>query len=141
MVTFTRLTEATIEAANDIARLLPQLSSRTIQFGLAELTAMLRQERCECYVATDGQRIVGMLTLVGYVIPTGEKWQLEDVVLDESLRGKGIARRFLTWVIAEFRHGHPAVPVYLTSRPSRVAANALYRSLGFKSKETNNYKF
>jgi ribosomal protein S18 acetylase RimI-like enzyme len=31
--------------------------------------------------------------------------------------------------------------VELTSRPSRVAANGLYRSLGFARRETNVYEF
>lgn len=34
-----------------------------------------------------------------------------------------------------------AAGVELTSRPSRVAANGLYRSLGFTRRETNVYKY
>ena len=34
-----------------------------------------------------------------------------------------------------------ASSVELTSRPSRIAANALYRSLGFKPRRTNVYEY
>ena len=140
-MTFLRLTEATTEAAGDISRLLPQLSDRPHPFSLADLEAMLASDRCLLYCVRDEQscRIVGMLPFAGYLIPTGEKWQLEDVVLDASLRGQGLARRFVAWAVEQLRRDHPAAPVYLTSRPSRVAANALYRSLGFQQRETNVY--
>ena len=66
------------------------------------------------------------------------KMWIEDVVVDEALRGRSIGR-----LLVEKAVGYAATlgdgTLLLTSRPSREAANALYRSCGFEFKETNNY--
>lgn len=140
-IQFQRLTQATTEAASDINRLLPQLSTHPHTITVEQLEQLIVQPLHYLYIACDNERIIGMMTFVGYLIPTGEKWQLEDVVIDQGYRGKGHARSFMKWAIAQFREQHPTAAVHLTSRPSRLAANNLYRSLGFKAKDTNNYTF
>jgi len=92
------------------------------------------------YVARDGTRIVGSLTLAFYRIPTGLKAWIEDVVVDEAGRGRGVGRLLYEAALAEAeRRG--AKDVSLTSRPSREAANRLYRRIGFEARETNVYRF
>jgi ribosomal protein S18 acetylase RimI-like enzyme len=89
---------------------------------------------------TQGGRIEGILTLVVFRIPTTLRAWIEDVVVDENARGKGIGEALVREAlhIAEAR-GAPAVE--LTSRPSREAANRLYRRLGFQLRETNSYRY
>lgn len=61
--------------------------------------------------------------------------EVHDVVVDECYRGKGIGDALVRHTLAcahAFAQEHgEKIKLYLTSRPSRVAANALYRNLGF----------
>jgi ribosomal protein S18 acetylase RimI-like enzyme len=62
--------------------------------------------------------------------------QIHDVVVDEAYRGKGLGGRLVRELLRQAMsfsdiNGEEQVEVSLTSRPSRVAANALYQKLGF----------
>ena len=83
---------------------------------------------------------VGMITLGHYLAPTGRKIWIEDVVVDSSMRGRGLGKKLIDYAIEQARRLAPAT-LLLTSRPSRIEANALYRTSGFKQRETNVYKF
>jgi ribosomal protein S18 acetylase RimI-like enzyme len=84
--------------------------------------------------------IVGMLTLVTFRIPTGVRARIEDVVVDDAVRGRGTATA-LTQAALEIAAARGAHTVDLTSRPSREAANRLYQHLGFEQRETMVYRF
>ena len=90
-------------------------------------------------VGTDG-RIVGMLTLVTFRLPTGVRAWVEDVVVDASERGRGTGEA-LTRAAIEVAVSAGATTVDLTSRPSREAANRLYGRVGFELRETNVYRY
>ena len=84
--------------------------------------------------------IVGSLTLAFYRIPTGLKAWIEDVVVDDAVRGRGVGAALNQAALAEARR-RGAKDVSLTSRPSREAANRLYLRLGFVARETNMYRY
>ena len=65
---------------------------------------------------------------------------IEDVVVDESARGKGVGSA-LNVAAIERAQRVGARTVDLTSRPSREAANRLYQRLGFKPRDTNVYRY
>ena len=94
---------------------------------------------CHLLVARAGERIVGMVSVCIYTIPTGRRAWIEDVVVDARWRGRGIATRLVESAIDQARRVSPCT-VMLTSRPSRVAANHLYQSEGYQRRETNVYK-
>lgn len=81
-----------------------------------------------------------MLTIGTYDIPTGTKAWIEDVVVDESQRGKGFGA-VLTLYAINYSKTLGTRSVNLTSRPSRAAANKLYQKIGFKQYMTNVYKY
>jgi len=81
-----------------------------------------------------------MLSIGTYNIPTGRKAWIEDVVVDESQRGRGFGDELVKFAI-EYSKSLDARSVALTSRPSRVEANELYKKLGFVQHETNVYKY
>ena len=92
------------------------------------------------FAARSGQEIVGLLTLAIFRIPTGVRAWIEDVVVDNQARGKGVGDALNRAALAEAeRRG--AKTVDLTSRPSREAANRLYQRLGFKQRDTNVYRY
>jgi ribosomal protein S18 acetylase RimI-like enzyme len=61
-------------------------------------------------------------------------------VVHPKLRGKGIGRKLMLYTLSKLR-SLEAASVELTSRPARIAANELYRSLGFSRRKTNVYEY
>lgn len=80
------------------------------------------------------------MTLALFRIPTGMRAWIEDVVVDDAARRRGVAQA-LTRTAVRLAEETGARTVDLTSRPSRVAANQLYRKMGFVQRETNVYRF
>jgi ribosomal protein S18 acetylase RimI-like enzyme len=131
---------ATSEVVAAFARLVPQLSRSAPPPGQAELAEMVASPATTLLVArTPAGEIVGSLTLVGFRIPTGLRAWIEDVVVDESARGAGVGEALVRAAL-ESAAAAGARSVDLTSRPSREAANRLYRRLGFERRETNVYR-
>ena len=83
--------------------------------------------------------ILGCASLCVFSSPTGRKATIEDVVVDAGQRGRHIGRALIEHIIGYARTRLAPVEIHLTSRPHRVAANALYKAIGFKQKETNVY--
>ncbi len=127
----------TAEVVEALARLLPQLSSATPP-DASELATIMAGGSTVFVARVDGV-IVGSLTLVLYRIPTGLKAWIEDVVVDDAARGRGVGEALNRAALdAARRHGAKAVS--LTSRPSRQAANRLYERIGFSARDTNVYR-
>jgi GNAT superfamily N-acetyltransferase len=83
--------EATEELRAALATLLPQLSSSPPP-TLDELALITANPESALFVARLEGRIVGSLTLVFYRIPTGLKAWIEDVVVDDAARGRGVGQ-------------------------------------------------
>jgi ribosomal protein S18 acetylase RimI-like enzyme len=123
-------------------RLMPQLSSSTMPTR-EELQKVASSESTTLFIARDpdqGGKIVGTLSLAVFRIPTGMRSWIEDVVVDNEARGKGIGE-LLTRAGLQKARELGCKTVDLTSRPSRVAANHLYQKVGFKLRETNTYRY
>src|SRR5215468_3904329 len=82
--------EASDEVLAAWERLLPQLSSSASSLDRSALSQLVSWDGVHLLVARDDGRIVGSLTLVLYPIPTGLRAHIEDVVVDEAARGRGI---------------------------------------------------
>lgn len=132
--------EVTPELVEAFARLVPQLSTSSPPPGKEELAELVGAPGTSVLVAREGDRIVGTLTLVVFRIPTGLRAWIEDVVVDEAARGRGVGEA-LTLKAIEVAREAGARTVDLTSRPSREAANRLYQRLGFTPRETNVYRY
>lgn len=123
-----------------VQRLLPQLDPDSEMITAEKFKSIIKSGNTHFFIAeTDNREIAGMLTAAVYVIPTGTKFWIEDVVVDDSFRGKGIGKELMVFAL-EFAKSTGAKSVDLTSRPSRVAANKLYQDLGFILRETNVYR-
>ncbi|CAN5534173.1 hypothetical protein BH23ACT3_BH23ACT3_12100 [soil metagenome] len=138
--------EVTEELVTAFARLVPQLSSSSAPPSADDLRAIVDAPDSVLFLAVDGvdgvdgADVIGSLTLACYRMPTGVKAWIEDVVVDEAGRGRGVGEALNRAAIAEAR-ARGAKNVNLTSRPSREAANRLYQRLGFVPYETNLYRF
>ncbi|WP_026459844.1 GNAT family N-acetyltransferase [Schaalia suimastitidis] len=134
------------ELVEAMERLVPQLS-RSAQPMDAEATQRFVSQpgvylfvfRSDEHQSDEVSPILGMLSLATFEIPTGVRAWVEDVVVDSQARGQGAGQAL---VEAALDHARTigALTVDLTSRPSREAANRLYRRCGFELRETNVYR-
>ncbi len=137
------VSEVTEELLDALQRLIPQLSAHKTAPTRNELTALVNSESSTLLIARvpeEKNLIVGMLTLAIYRVPTGIRSIVEDVVVDESMRRRGIAEALMRRAIELAREAR-ASGVSLTSNSQRVAANRLYQSMGFKRRETIAYYY
>lgn len=141
-----RIEEATAvddELVAAFEALIPQLSRSNPPPDAAALQAIVDAPLSHLLVARDprqGLAIVGSMCLAMFHIPTGLRAWIEDVVVDEAARGRGVGEK-LNRRALEIAAAAGAATVDLTSRPSREAANRLYLRMGFEPRETNVYRF
>lgn len=122
-----------------IASLLPQLSSSAPPFDPEQLQRIVEADATCLFAATDGAIVAGILTLVIAPIPTGFHAYIEDVVVDDRFRGRGVAKKLIQAAVDHAKR-RGARKVELTSNPTRKAANHLYQSVGFEPRDTNAYR-
>ncbi|MBM7825017.1 ribosomal protein S18 acetylase RimI-like enzyme [Arcanobacterium pluranimalium] len=159
--------DASPELESAFAKLIPQLSRSSAPMNIEQLEDFLAQDNIYLFVyrgekgddergvatgsehdVTSGSEggdgvvapILGMLTLVTFEIPTGWRAWIEDVVVDEAARGQGAGQKLVEAAI-DLAQKKGVKSVDLTSRPSREAANRLYRRAGFTQRETNVYRY
>ncbi len=120
--------------------LLKQLTRHPRELTRQDLEAIVHS--CHLLLVRDldaDGRVVGMTSLVRFTTPSAEHGRVEDVVVDEEYRQNGIARRMLEILLSTAKE-LGVQKVELTSNPSRVSANELYRRAGFEQVETNVYR-
>lgn len=128
------------EAVVSVRHLVKQLSNDSQPLTDEDFRALVSSESTHLYFARlkENNKIIGMVTLVVYRIPFKMKAQLEDIVVDENMRGKGIGKMLMNFSIGKAKD-LGVKSLNFTSRPERESANKLYKNLGFKKSDTNVY--
>jgi ribosomal protein S18 acetylase RimI-like enzyme len=127
-----------VEAA--FGRLLPQLSRSAKPLTSTDIARIHSAEAITLLIARCDGAIAGMLTLVMFPLPTGQRAWIEDVVVDEKFRGRGAGEE-LTKAAIRIAQAAGARTVDLTSRPSREAAGRLYERAGFQQRDSRVYRY
>jgi ribosomal protein S18 acetylase RimI-like enzyme len=131
----------TDELVRAFATLIPQLSSSNPPPTAAELAEIIAAPATQLLLAVDDDgTVLGALTLAVFRIPTGVRAWIEDVVVDDAARGRGVGEALNQEALTRARVAG-ATTVDLTSRPSREAANRLYQRIGFQQRTTNVYRY
>src|SRR5215211_1119492 len=136
-----KVSEVTQELYETLQRFVPQLGAHKVLLRSEELKKLVRSESSTLLVARDPDEtspIAGILCLTVYRVPTGLRSIIEDVVVDEARRRRGIGEALVRHAIDLAREAG-ADGVSLTSNPQRQAANRLYQALGFQIRQTNSY--
>lgn len=134
------ITEYDSELLDAMRELLPQLSKSAALPTENFVRKIVASDASRLLVAREANKILGMLTVVIFPIPSGIRAWIEDVIVDEAGRGKGVGVALNNYAL-QLARTEGAKTVDLTSRPSREAANRLYQRIGFFRRETNVYRF
>ena len=136
-----KVTRPSEELVQALQRLIPQLAAYKAPPSLGDLQTLLDSDGSTLLVAREPDEngeVIGLLCLTVYRVPTGIRSIIEDVVVDERIRRKGVGEALVRRAIDLAREAG-ASGVALTSNPQREAANRLYQSMGFELRKTNAY--
>jgi ribosomal protein S18 acetylase RimI-like enzyme len=128
------------ELTSVMGRLIAQLRGPEVVLDSAGLVRILSDPSVHVFGAYLKDTLVGTLTLSKSHLLSGLRARIEDVVVDESYRRRGLAGSLVRHALS-FAKDLGAITIDLTSSPGRVAANALYQHLGFTRRETNVYRY
>lgn len=134
--TISKFSEDLTEAIN---RLVGQLVS--VKSAVTEQEIKYMIENNSLFVARDSSdnKIVGMVTLIVYRLPSVLRGRLEEIVVDEKCRNMGIGKQLMEEAIKEARE-RGVEHIDLSSNPKRIGANEFYKKMGFQQRETNSYR-
>lgn len=137
-----RVTKYSPEITKTVRLLAQQIDHNYKPLSHADVKEMLTSSNvCFLFFARDisTNQVTGMIMLLVYRIPYTRKGYIEDLIVDESFRGRGIGKALLKKAV-ETAKAKGAAYLDLTSRPSRVESNDLYEKFGFQKRETNVYR-
>ncbi len=136
-------TSVSDELVDALRSLVPQLTGKSPPPTRAQLEALLHSGSSTVLVARVPDAsgpIVGVACLGVYHVLTGTKAVIEDVVVDESVRGKGVGEALVRQLL-DLARRKGARGVSLTSNTNRRSANRLYVRVGFLPGATNLYYY
>mgnify|MGYP001568540444 CR=1 FL=1 len=139
MIKIIRLKKADSKVLKDANTLFYHLTSNAKSASLKELRAMVASPNVEWWFAIDENRVIGMGILVTFLKSIGIAAQIQEMVVNEKYRGKGVGK-LLTDKLIERAKVHKATHIDLTSNPSRTDAHKFYEKFGFKKRDTNVYR-
>lgn len=134
-------TVATAEVLEALSRLLPQLNPDLPVLTQERLDRVINDPATTLLVVRDDEdeTIIGTASVLVYTTPAYVKARIEDVVVDESARGKGVGKELVLRCIELARESGAEI-VELQSARWRQAANKLYPKVGFELRESNLYR-
>jgi ribosomal protein S18 acetylase RimI-like enzyme len=129
----------TPELVEALGKLIPQLNPALPLPDAEHLAVLLADPGATLLVARDGDEIVGTAMVIVYPTTIRFESRIEDVVVDESARGRGVGEALVNACI-EVARGRGASIVELQSARVREAANRLYERMGFERRDSNPYR-
>jgi len=105
---------------------LQQQSESAARWSSTEYERLISEAR-ESFLVADEGGILGFLAATG----TGEEWELENLVVEEGSRRKGLAKMLVERFLADART-QGARTVSLHVRHENVGARTLYEKSGFR---------
>ena len=136
------------EDVGQINDLLKQLSPKSMPVGWTKIQRIMkkgwivsaRKESPEALAAYPNGKLIGIAILVAPPEKlTGYFSIIEDVVVDERYRRRGIGTKLVEILISKGRKLKLKY-IDLTSGPNRVETHQLYKSLGFVQRETHVFR-
>ena len=128
--------EETAALQLQLTELYTQLNAELTQLDLS--TVLSDYKTTDVVICMDGNVLTGIAMMAKYKVVSGHKGMIEDVVVSSEYRGKGIGRKLMEKLLEQAEKEN-LNDVLLFSGHHRTAAIALYKSLGFKLKNSGLY--
>ena len=128
--------DVTPEMERQISLLMDQLNPQLKPRGLAETITETGNFYILC--ALEGDKVLGMASLAIYQVLSGKKGWIEDVVVDQKQRRKGVAK-ILTQELIRLSRELGLDQLLLYTGAHRKAAHQLYEACGFIRKQSYQY--
>ncbi len=129
-------TDVTEQLQNQLSELYLQLNSELKQLSLQ--TILKEPENLDVAICFEGNLPIGIAMMAKYKVISGHKGMIEDVVVSEDHRGKGIGRKLMELLLDRAEESK-LNDVLLFSGHHRTPAISLYKSLGFTLKNSGLY--
>lgn len=121
----------------EIENLFVQLTKKKIKINI---NSLIKDRGANCLVLEESGKVVGFGSLIIHQVPSkGMVARIEDIIVDQSQRGKGFGRKIMEELI-KIAKKKKIKSVNLTSNPKRIEARNLYKSMGFELYETGVFK-
>ncbi|WP_047245204.1 GNAT family N-acetyltransferase [Maribacter thermophilus] len=128
--------EVTDNLQKQLSELYLQLNAEIKQLSLK--TILERPDDIDIAICFNGDSLIGIAMMANYKVVSGHKGMIEDVVVSDKHRGKGIGRQLMEKLL-EQAIKRKLNDVLLFSGHHRTAAINLYKSLGFNLKNSGLY--
>ncbi|MFT6795410.1 MAG: ribosomal protein S18 acetylase RimI-like enzyme [Maribacter sp.] len=128
--------DITEELQVQLSELYLQLNSQVKQVQLSTILEV--PEHIDIVACFEKNVLIGIAMMANYKVVSGYKGMIEDVVVSEQHRGKGIGRKLMELLIEQAKI-RKLNDVLLFSGHHRTAAISLYKSLGFNIKTSGLY--
>src|SRR5690348_2548572 len=134
-------TAATSELLEALSRLLPQLNPDLPVLTQERLDRVVNDPATTLLIARgeEDETIIGTASVLIYATPAHVKARIEDVVVDDSARGRGAGKELVLRCVEVARESGAEI-VELQSARWRQVANRLYPKIGFELRESNVYR-
>jgi ribosomal protein S18 acetylase RimI-like enzyme len=129
----------TPELVNALGKLIPQLNPALPLPDAKHLAVLLADPGATLLVARDSGEVVGTAMVIVYPTTIRFESRIEDVVVDEAARGRGVGEALVKACI-EVARSRGASIVELQTARVREAANRLYERMGFERRDSNPYR-
>jgi len=133
--------EITPQLMAALARLLPQLNPKLGMPDKERLQRLIKDPAATLLIAINDDDIIGTTTVIVYTTPFWIKARLDEVVVDDSARGKGIGEAPVSAALEVGRERGAQIAELQSGRgPNRAAAHRLYERMGFQIRETDVFR-
>lgn len=125
-----------LEPSPRLSELFSELYGYELVPDISRINSLIAEGKIAFYLVESQGEPVGMATVIPCRTATTDKLWIEDVCILDSCRGHGLGRKLLSFVLSDASELFGRGTFWLTSNPTRTAARALYKSLGFQEYET-----
>lgn len=126
----------TVSVQDRVSELYNQLNSSIKQRPLQQI--LDSENKVIIAVCRERDNIIGIALLATYIVISGHRGMVEDVVVDVAHRGKGIGRKLMEKLLEEAKNRN-LNEILLFTGHHRLPAINLYKSLGFTMRESGLY--
>jgi ribosomal protein S18 acetylase RimI-like enzyme len=131
--------EADAALLRALQNLLPQLNPNLPLLTVEKLEAVVADPATTLLLVREGDQVIGVAAVIVFTTPAWTKARIEDVVVDEGARGRGVGEKLVRRCV-EVARERGAQVVELQSARRREVANRLYARLGFELRDSNLYR-